>query len=209
MPRCGGYRVPSSRGGGHRLKSEVGFCRARLDRLRAWLRIFYLMLAAPALSSCAVGPDFQVPGPPAITNFLFGRGGDRVPGRTVVRGAEIPAQWWELFRSPALDRLVQDAIAYNADLAAAEAAVRAAQANALAQRGALVPTVRGTFDASRQKPESLLAPTLEGGASIFNLFPAQVRVTYGGDVGGGTRREIESADAQTEMQAFQREGVYL
>ena len=167
------------------------------------------MLAAPALSSCAVGPDFQVPGPPAITNFLFGRGGDRVPGRTVVRGAEIPAQWWELFRAPALDRLVQDAIAYNADLAAAEAAVRVAQANALAQRGALFPTVTGTFDASRQKTASILAPTLESGASIFNLFTAQVTVTYVADVWGGTRREIESADAQTEMQAFQREGVYL
>src|SRR5262249_41124112 len=160
-------------------------------------------LAAPALSSCAVGPDFQAPGPPAITNFLFGRGGDRVPGRTVVRGAEIPAQWWELFRAPALDRLVQDAIAYNADLAAAEAAVRVARPTARAERGALSPTVPGTFDASRKKPASILAPTLEWGASIFNLFPAQVTVTYGAEVGGGTRREIESADAQTEMQAFQ------
>src|SRR5215470_11111066 len=158
MSGGGGCRVPCSRDGG--LRSEAGFCRARLDRRLAWIRILCLVLAAQALSSCAVGPDFQVPGPPAITNFLFGRGADRVPGRALVRGAEIPAQWWELFRSPALDRLVQDAIAYNADLAAAEAAVRVAQANALAQRGALFPTVTGTFDASRQKTASILSPTL-------------------------------------------------
>src|SRR5262249_2730780 len=140
---------------------------------------------------------------------LFGRGADRVAGRTVLRGADIPPQWWELFRAPALDRLVQDAIAYNADLAAAEAAVRVAQANALAQRGALFPTVTGTFDASRQKPQTLVAPRLDAGASIFTCLRAGVGVTYGAGGGGAPRREIESADADTEMQAFQREGVYL
>src|SRR5262249_45973290 len=105
--------------------------------------------------------------------------------------------------------LVQDGIAHNADLAAAEAAVRVAQANALAQRGALFPTLTGTFDASRQKVSTILSPPLESGASIFNLYTAQVNVSYVADVWGGTRRQIESADAEVENQAFQREGVYL
>src|SRR5262249_18627887 len=155
------------------------------------------------------GPDFQIPGPPAVSSFLFGRSADRVPGRSVVRGAEIPPQWWELFRSPALDRLVRDAIAYNADLAAAEAAVPVAQANALAQRGALLPTGAGTSAASRKKPGGFLSPTLSPGPSFFNLFPARVTVSYVAAVGGGPRRQIESTDAQAEMQVFQREGTYL
>ena len=156
-----------------------------------------------------MGPDFQVPLSPEVAGFLPGRAADRVPGRTVVGGAEIPAQWWELFRAPALDRLVQQGIAFNADLAAAEAAVRVAQANARAQRGALFPTVTGTFDASRQKVAADLSSPLESGASIFNLYTAQLTVTYVADVWGGTRRQIEAADAETENRAFQREGVYL
>jgi NodT family efflux transporter outer membrane factor (OMF) lipoprotein len=166
------------------------------------------------LTGCAVGPDFQVPSPPDVASFLPGRSsesavGDRVPGRTVVRGAEVPPMWWELFRSKPLDRLVQDAIAHNADLAAAESAVRVAQANALAQRGGLFPVVTGNFDATRQKTSTVLQPDLESGANPFSLYTAQVSVSYVLDIWGGTRRQIESADAQAEMQAFQREGVYL
>jgi NodT family efflux transporter outer membrane factor (OMF) lipoprotein len=121
----------------------------------------------------------------------------------------VPAQWWELLRSRALDQLVQDGITYNADLAAAEAAVRVAQANALAQRGGLFPTVTGNFDAVRQKTAGQLAPVLASGQNPFSLHTAQVNVSYMLDVWGGTRRQIESADATAEMQAFQREAVYL
>jgi NodT family efflux transporter outer membrane factor (OMF) lipoprotein len=127
----------------------------------------------------------------------------------VVRGAEIPDQWWELLRAPVLNRLVQDGITHNSDLEAAEAAVRVAQANARAQRGALFPTVTGSFDASRQKVASELSSPLESGSNIFNLYTAQVAVTYVVDVWGGTRRQIESVDAEVENQAFLREGVYL
>ena len=135
-------------------------------------------------------------------------------GQIGCRGARwyaalIPAQWWELFRSPALDRLVQDGIAHNADLTAAEAAVRVAQANARAQRGALFPIAIGNFNATRQKVAAGLSSPLESGADNFSLYTPQVTVTYLADVWGGTRRQIESADAQVEMQAFQREGVYL
>jgi NodT family efflux transporter outer membrane factor (OMF) lipoprotein len=117
--------------------------------------------------------------------------------------------WWELFRSPTLNRLVQDGITHNADLAAAEAAVRVAHANALAQRGALFPSIAGNFDATRQKVSTDISSPLESGANIFNLHTAQVTVTYVADIWGGTRRLVESAEAQLEMQAFQREGVYL
>lgn len=160
------------------------------------------------LSGCAVGPDFAVPSAPNVTGILPA-GGDRVPGRTVVRGADVPPEWWELFRSRALDRLVQDGIIYNTELAAAEAAVRVAQANALAQRGALFPTVTGSFDAVRQKTPTEVSPVLESGQNPFTLYTAQVSVAYVLDVWGGTRRQIESADAQAEIQLFQREAVYL
>jgi NodT family efflux transporter outer membrane factor (OMF) lipoprotein len=168
-----------------------------------------LLFASQVLSGCAVGPDFKPQASPETSKYLSGPAEDRVPGHPVVRDAEIPPQWWELFRSPALNRIVEDGIAHNADLAAAEAAVRVAQANALAQRGALFPSVTGNFESSRQKVAVDLSSPLESGANIFNLHTGQVTVSYVADVWGGTRRLVESADAQAEMREFQREGVYL
>src|SRR4030095_572529 len=42
-------------------------------------------------------------------------------------GADIPAQWWTLFRSPALDGLVRQALDASPTLAAASAKLRQAE----------------------------------------------------------------------------------
>ncbi|MBN8989824.1 MAG: efflux transporter outer membrane subunit [Rhizobiales bacterium] len=177
------------------------------------------LVAAMLLSGCAVGPNFETPAGPGVTSFLPGRnadpaGADRVPGYKLERGGEIPPQWWELFRSAKLDQLVQDGIAHNPDLSAAEAAVRVARANALAQRGTLFPLVSVSLDATRQRipVETVIDPdTGEAttGPSRYSVVTRQVSVSFVPDVWGGTRRQIESADAEAESQAFQREGVYL
>lgn len=135
---------------------------------------------------------------------------DQVPGRKVVLGGEVPSRWWEAFRSRGLNRLIEEALVHNADLHAAEAAVRIAQANALVQRGALWPSLTGQFTSTRQQePTATLASNAASGVSLYTVHTAQVTVSYVPDVWGGTRRQIETADAQAENQAFQREGVYL
>lgn len=171
---------------------------------------------ASLLSGCAVGPDFQTPKAPEVSSFLPASGAnpaaaDRVPGRVIERGANVSSQWWELFRSAGLDRLVQEGIAHNADLEAAEAALRVAQANAMAQRGALFPVVGVGIDAAHQKglSEVVVDPDTGQSRSIYSVVTRQVSVSFVPDVWGGTRRQIESADAQVELQAFQRDGVYL
>ena len=106
------------------------------------------------LTGCAVGPNFQTPDAPDVTGYLA-RGGTAptaaIPGQVLARRAEIPDRWWELFRSRPLNDLIEQGIAHNADLEAAEAALRVAQANALAQRGQLFPIVAGNFNPTRQK----------------------------------------------------------
>src|SRR5439155_4973274 len=101
------------------------------------------------------------------------------------------------------------ALIHNADLQAAEAAVRVAQANALAQRGALFPVVTANFESNRQRVADPLASPLANNANLFSLHTAQVNVAYVADVFGGVRRQIENTDALVDVQVFQREGVYL
>jgi NodT family efflux transporter outer membrane factor (OMF) lipoprotein len=167
-----------------------------------------MLASSTILGGCAVGPDFKVPDPPPMSGYL--PPGNRPLGRIFAPGADIPARWWELFQSAHLNDLVEHGIAHNADLQAAEAAVRVAQTNALAQRGALFPQVAANWNSSRQlTPTATLDSNAASGAAIYSLHTAQVTVGYVLDVWGGTRRQIESLEAVTQAQAFQREGVYL
>lgn len=149
-----------------------------------------------------------MPQSPQTASFL--PRGDALPGGRVVRGGDLPERWWELFRSRALTSLVDEAIENNPDLRAAEAAVRVAQANALAQRGALFPALGGNFGANRQLvPGSTLSSGAASGDNLYSVHTAQLSVAFAPDIFGGTRRLVEAADAQVKFQAFQREGIYL
>ena len=109
-----------------------------------------------------------------------------------------------------MNTLIEQGIAHNADLEAAEAALRVAQANALAQRGQLFPVVAGNFNPTRQKVATQgLTSNAVDNANIYNLHTAQVTVSFVPDVFGGLRRQLESAEALAESQAYQYESVYI
>ncbi len=166
--------------------------------------------ALVVLTGCAVGPNFESPAAPEVKTYLPGGTPDRVAGRKVAAGEAVPSRWWKLFRSPRLNRLVEDGLAFNADLQAAEASLRAAQATALAQRGALFPLVTANFTGSRQlTPDLALQTNAANNASLYSLYTPQVAVSFVPDVWGGTRRQIESAEALADVQASQRDAVYL
>jgi NodT family efflux transporter outer membrane factor (OMF) lipoprotein len=170
------------------------------------------------LASCAVGPDFERPPVPQVRTYTA----EALPAQTLaapVGGGEaqrflleqqLPAQWWELFRSPPLNSLVQQALKSNPDIAAAQAALREAQENARAQQGVFYPSVEANLLASRQKNAvEVLSPTLTSGAAIFSLYTPQLTISYALDPWGGNRRQLESAQAQAEAQRFQLEATYL
>jgi NodT family efflux transporter outer membrane factor (OMF) lipoprotein len=177
-----------------------------------------LICAVLIISGCAVGPNFKQPAPPEVQDYLP----DPLPAHTesasviggdaqrFVTGMSIPAQWWTLFQSPALDALIQQAFKNNPSVQSAQAALRQANENYYAQRGALLPAVQAGYSFERQRNATgTLAPTLSSGDSIFNLHTAQVSVTYVLDVFGGTRREAESLHSLAESQQYQLEATYL
>jgi NodT family efflux transporter outer membrane factor (OMF) lipoprotein len=167
------------------------------------------------LTGCAVGPDFQSPDAPNVRGYLPGAAtsvvasGDGVPSQTAAYGRDIPGRWWEMFHSRHLNTLIEDGIIRNAELEAAEAAVRVAQANAMAARGPLFPQIATNYEADRVKTAAPISSALNSGASLYSLHTVQVTASYVPDVFGATRRTIETADATVEVQAFQREATYL
>jgi NodT family efflux transporter outer membrane factor (OMF) lipoprotein len=183
-------------------------------------RVSKIIFAAAPLAlaaACAVGPDFSRPAAPvggyareplaAETVSTNVAGGE---AQRFVQGLDIPGQWWTLFRSKPLDELIEQALKANPDLQAAQAALRVAREDVLAQQGAYYPSIAANFSPSRQKEATgSVASTAISGAAIFNLYTAQVSVSYVPDVFGLNRRTVESLEAQAEAQRFQLEATYL
>jgi NodT family efflux transporter outer membrane factor (OMF) lipoprotein len=185
-----------------------------------WAGCFLIVVGLFILSGCAVGPNFEPPPAPDVTGYTK----ERLPAQTAsaevaggaaqrfVRDRDIPGEWWTLFRSSALKSVVTEALRNNPDLAAAQAALRVARENFYAGQGAFYPSVDGSFTGSRQKPAVSGPPddpTVIPNAPTFNLFTGQVNVSYSPDVFGGTRRAVESLEAQAENQRFALEAAYL
>jgi NodT family efflux transporter outer membrane factor (OMF) lipoprotein len=122
---------------------------------------------------------------------------------------DIPGQWWTLFHSEALNSLVEQSLRNNADLEAAQAALKVAEENYYAGQGVYYPSISGNFAPSRNKNATQVSPTLANYVPYFNLYTAQVNVSYTLDVWGGNRRSVEVLEAEADSQKFQLEATYL
>ncbi|HLO26947.1 MAG TPA: efflux transporter outer membrane subunit [Geobacteraceae bacterium] len=183
-----------------------------------WRRALVAALTAAALTGCAVGPDFRQPAAPTTNAYTAAPLSSETASAPVtggeaqrfVAGRDIPGQWWTLFHSPALDRLVRQALADNPTLAAAQATLRQAQENLRALVGsALYPKVDGNASIVRQEIAGASFGQPESGNSVFTLYNASVNVSYVLDLAGGARRELEALQAQVDYQRFQLEGAWL
>ncbi|SDY57076.1 efflux transporter outer membrane subunit [Nitrosomonas sp. Nm58] len=163
-------------------------------------------------TGCAVGPDFIRPPPPETDRYLPGKQLQKtapVDGQTQYfeQGAEIAADWWQLFQSPQLDALVKEAIANNSTLQAAQAGLEQSQENLRAGYGVFYPQIDLAGGASRQKFSAARfgSPT----SSIFNLFTLSATVSYALDVFGIQRRTVESLSARRDIQRYTVLATYL
>jgi NodT family efflux transporter outer membrane factor (OMF) lipoprotein len=188
----------------------------RVTTLKVAARTF-ATLALVLAAGCTVGPDFKRPAPPEVTGYTAHAltttsGTTNVAGgasQHFVQGMDIPGEWWTLFHSKALNGLIQRSLTNNPDLRAAQAALRVARENVLAQRGTFYPAVSGNFAASRQKQSEALAPVPNENVFTYNLFTPQVSVSYMPDVFGLNRRTAESLRAQERGARFQMLATYL
>ena len=189
--------------------------RLAVPALAPWGLLFSLGLAGCA----AVGPDFHPPEPPAAARGP-GYTAAPLPAQTAQApgaagaaqqwdlGADIPAQWWAVFHSPALDELIRSALARSPSLAAAQATLRQAQEGLAAQQGQL--TLPGVdLQAGAQRQHASAVQTQKAGGQVLTLLNAQVNVSYNVDLFGGIRRQLEGAQARVDAQRYQVEATYL
>jgi NodT family efflux transporter outer membrane factor (OMF) lipoprotein len=175
-----------------------------------------LLAVAATLAGCAAGPDYarpaaSLPGAYTAATLPAKVGGDdpQNPRQAFAAGQDLPAEWWRLFHSPALNELIAASLQRNPNVAAAQAALRGALENVAAQQGAFLPTVDASFSPTRQKVSGVLSSPTASNAYYYNLHTAQVTVSYTPDLFGANRRQVESLQAQAASQRYQNEVTYL
>src|SRR5258706_9068064 len=176
---------------------------------QSFKNILMFSVATLALAGCTLGPDFFRPTPPPSRGHPAtplppeSASADTIAGdaQRFLQDADVPGQWWSLFRSPVLDGLVDQALRANPDIDAAQATLRQAHENYLAQEGSFFPQVNGSGSFGRQQ--------LTTTGKSFDLFNASVSVSYLVDVFGQVRRSVEASGALEENSRFQLEATYL
>lgn len=170
------------------------------------------------LMGCAVGPDFKKPEAPKVSGYA--------PGAPIVRTAsapgefgaaqryvtdmDIPGQWWTLFHSQPLNDLIVQSIKANPNITAAQAALRQARENTLAQKGSYFPQVSAELSASRNlTPVAAVSPAGPTSNPYYSLITPQLNLSFVPDVFGANQRAVESLGAQAENLRYQLEATYV
>lgn len=173
------------------------------------LIVCWLLLVS---SACTVGPDFERPTPPNVKQYTH----DNIESQPNPSGdiqfeysAKIPKQWWQLFNSKQLNKLVEEALKNNNTLVAARASLNQAQQTLSAVSGSQLPQVDGNANVTPQR----LAPSIYGIDNVpttdFLLYTASVNISYNLDLFGGLKRQVEAYGALAEYEAYQMAGAQL
>jgi NodT family efflux transporter outer membrane factor (OMF) lipoprotein len=181
------------------------------------VRVVVGLTAAALAAGCAVGPDYERPAAPDATRYTrepLGAGTASAPvvdgeAQKFVTDRRIPDQWWTLFHSRELNGLIERSIKANPSLEQAIAALRVAEENTRAQEGKFFPLVQGNFTGLRQQVAQSTPGVSATGDLTYNLYTAQLLVSYTFDVWGLNRRTVESLQAQADSLHFLVEAAYL
>jgi NodT family efflux transporter outer membrane factor (OMF) lipoprotein len=139
------------------------------------------------LAACTVGPDYVRPAAPIPASYKTDLGWREArPSDAIERGA-----WWSVFDDPVLDRLVRQVEISNQNLAAAEAAFRAAEAAVAEARAAFFPTA--PIDASAERSRAA--------GQTANAFRTAGQASWIPDLWGRVRLNVRGAVATAQASA--------
>ncbi|HET7314916.1 efflux transporter outer membrane subunit [Salinisphaera sp.] len=196
------------------------------------MRSALLLCAVVALAGCAVGPDYERPDidlpQSAFASTLLSQ-----------QQRKALAYWWTRYRDPTLNKLIDEALDSNLDIALQAQKVRQARAELGYQNAQLYPSIQGQAQGMRERVGSAV-PGSSGGASSggggsgasgggsggssalsgggagsgggprrFNEFSVAATLSYELDFWGALRRADEQARARLLSSAYTQDSIRL
>lgn len=159
------------------------------------------LVAALALSGCAVGPDYLRPS--VLLPSVFGE------ATPVAQSQAIDNRWWTLFEDATLNDLVEQALKNNADLRIAIARVEQADAVAREAGAGFFPEIDGEAAGSNKKLSTKTATWNASSPDILRSRSAALTASYELDVWGRVRRANEAARAGLLASRYSRDSIRL
>lgn len=167
------------------------------------------VVLAGALTACtAVGPNFSTPASPTVTGY--GMSGDSVANIARLspdqRGS---GRWWTSLGSPDLNKVMDEALAGNLTVAAADAALEKARAQAQSAGDSLAPRLDANANAERERInfQAFGFPTVPN--PTLDLYAVGGTASYDLDIFGGARRRVEAAHAAEQAWGWRADAAYL
>ena len=148
-------------------------------------RSLSLLLLCAVAAGCAVQPRYVRPAVELPAAW-----------RESAPSAVIDGKWWRLYADPALDRLVEEALAHNTDLAAAVARVDEARGLLGETDAARYPAVGATATRGRTESSAATGILPPGVPRELNGTRASLDVSYEIDVWGRLRAATRAARAE-------------
>lgn len=172
------------------------FFRADLRGVRQAARCIALA-SMLVLAACSVGPRYKHPDipPPAAWR----------PDEVNAQAAWPSADWWQGFRSPQLNLLIEEAQHTNDDIAAAIARVREADAQTRVAGAPLLPELSGSATATRERELNLSTP----GTTTANDFSTLLSASYELDFWGKNRAALDAARLAAAASRYDRVTIEL
>jgi NodT family efflux transporter outer membrane factor (OMF) lipoprotein len=147
-----------------------------------------------SLAGCMVGPDYHSPQTTAPAKWTGQTGPQNVSPDTLL------LQWWTQFNDPNLTSLIERAMKSNLDLRQAEERIRQARANLGVVDAAFWPTANVSASRTRSRASTGIHT---------NLFQTGLDAAWELDIFGGTRRNIEAAEADLKASIEDRRDVLV
>jgi outer membrane protein, multidrug efflux system len=150
-----------------------------------------------ALAGCAVNQ----PAPPQL---------DLPPPSATAADNALLERWWTAFDDPALNALVDEALASNLDLKSSLARIELARAQVLLANSNLVPSVNATVNASRSRISGVGSQPLPPGTPLTsNNYGVGLELSYELDLWGKYRSGALAAQNELTAARYYREVVRI
>jgi len=160
----------------------------------------FIVTLVALIAGCAIGPAYERPASELPAAWQGGpASGVSAPGD----------RWWTLYADPALDRLVEEALAHNQDLALAVARVDEARALARVADSLQWPSVDASFNRDRSRRSEVTSTPFPGAPVESNNYRAQLNVAYEVDLWGRLKSVSNAARANLLATVAARETVRI
>lgn len=183
-----------------------------IGRSRQMTSAIATVAMAATLGACSTfGPDRDPPRMPSPAHYALRPAPASLPAadgavQQLALGAHPVPAWWEAYRSPALNALVDEGLADSPSLEAARNTLKAAREGLRSQIGQnLVPSIDLGVSPTRQRALGL--PILPQETFLENIFVAQIQTSYTFDFFGAAIMADRALARQVQQQAYEFEST--